>query len=349
MKRACLHLVFLLSLFAFGPVTADEVRNLYEAEVPVAGQGAEERQAALRAVFEQVLAKVSGYGAVSREAVLSDALATPDRYVQQFRYREQSGQAGPGGLGFWARFDQNAVNALLRQHQLPVWGAVRPATLLWLAVEEHGQRRLVGANDPSPIAAAAAAQADRRGLPVHLPLLDLQDLQRIQPADVWGDFRDVIQSASERYQAQAVLAGALFRNGDAYRARFTLYQGNRAQRWEHAGTLDEVLAAGLDHATDEIAMAYTQAVGGASAVTVQVSDVRSLADYMRAMDYLDALSGVSRVELVTVESDRIVYRLTLQGAAHTLVQAIGLGDTLAPDNGPAPIPAQAELRYRLLK
>ncbi|MCK9529843.1 MAG: DUF2066 domain-containing protein [Gammaproteobacteria bacterium] len=345
MKPARLFLVFFLSLLTFAPVRADEVRNLYEAETPVVNQGAEERQRALAVTFEQVLAKVSGFGAVAAEPALAEALVTPEQYVQQFLYREPQ----PGQLNFWARFDQAAVNALLRKQQLPVWGAVRPATLMWLAVEERGERRLVGANEQGEVAVAVTAQADRRGLPLHLPLLDLQDLARIQPSDVWGDFRDVIQSASARYNAQAVLAAALLRDGDRYRARFTLYQNELALRWEQAGSLDEVMAAGVGRATDEIAAAYTQAVVSASDVTVQVSGVQSLRDYVRAMAYLDGLSGVSHVELVLVQGDHAVYRLTLQGAAQALVQAIALGDTLSPDPAPGLLPAQAELSYRLLK
>lgn len=345
MKPARLFVTFFLSLLAFMPVRADEVRNLYEAETRVANQGVEERQRALANTFEQVLAKVSGIGAVATEPALGEALAVPERYVQQFLYKEPQ----PGQLGFWARFDQAAVNALLRKQQLPVWGSVRPATLMWLAVEERGQRRLVGANEQSEVAMAVTAQADRRGLPLHLPLLDLQDLARIQPADVWGDFRDVIQSASARYNAQAVLAAALLRDGDHYRARFTLYQQELALRWEQAGSLDEVMAAGVGHATDEIAAAYTQAVVAASDVTVQVSGIKGLRDYVRAMEYLDGLSGVSRVELVLVEGDHAVYRLTLQGTTQALVQAIALGDTLSPDPAPGLLPAQAELSYRLLK
>lgn len=348
MNRVRFFIASVLFLLAFRTATADQVSNLYEAEVAVASQGAEERQEALRAAFEVVLTKVSGYGAVILQPALGEALAAPDRYVQQFLYREPA-VPGQTGLSFWARFDSAAVNALLRRHQLPVWGAVRPATLLWLAVEERGQRRLVGANDPGMVAAKVAARADRRGLPVHFPLLDLQDLRRIRPADVWGDFRDVIQTASERYNAQAILSGALLRDGDRYRARFTLYQGIRALRWEHVGSLDEVIAASMDRATDEIAIGYNEAAGTASVVTVQVRSVQSLEDYVRAMDYLDAVSGVSRVELLAVSGDRVVYRLTLQGAAHSLVQAIGLGDTLSPDSEPELTPAQAELRYRLLK
>ncbi|MFA5530309.1 MAG: DUF2066 domain-containing protein [Thiohalomonadaceae bacterium] len=347
MNRICLVAALFLALLAVRTASADEIRNLYEAEVAVTGQGSEERQLALRSAFEVVLTKVSGQGAVAAESALGEALASPDRYVQQFRYREPP--AGQSGLTFWARFDSAAVNALLRSHRLPVWGAVRPATLLWLVLEERGRRRLVGANDPGAVASSITAFAERRGLPVHFPLLDLEDLRRIQPSDVWGDFRDIIQAASERYHAQVILSGALARDGDYYRARFTLQLGNDALRWESVGSLDEVIAAGLGRATDEIAQGYGQTSGGASLVTVQVRNVQSLEDYLRAMDYLDALSGVARVELVTVEADQVIYRLTLQGATHALVQAIGLGDTLVPDSEPAPVPAQAELRYRLLQ
>src|SRR5258706_15949695 len=51
------------------------------------------------------------------------------------------------------------------------------------------------------------AVADERGLPVTLPLLDVQDLRAVTFADVWGGFEDRVAAASARYRADALLIG----------------------------------------------------------------------------------------------------------------------------------------------
>src|SRR5258706_5789879 len=51
------------------------------------------------------------------------------------------------------------------------------------------------------------AVADERGLPVTLPLLDVQDLRAVTFADVWGGFEDRVAAASVRYRADALLIG----------------------------------------------------------------------------------------------------------------------------------------------
>src|SRR6185503_18770188 len=120
-----------------------------------------------------------------------------------------SDRQGQPQVGFISTQVDQALAAL----QKPVWGPERPLTLLWIAVDDgNGGRALLGANDtaalgldPNPpgmterLAALRKdlqSVADERGLPITLPLLDLEDLGAVTFADVWGGFEDRVAGAS---------------------------------------------------------------------------------------------------------------------------------------------------------
>jgi len=346
MKRLILALLACAAALLPRLAVSEQVENLYEFEVPVASQGEEARRAGLTAALEGVLVKLSGMSDVARRGGLGDTLAAPERYVDQFRY-----VAPPaGGQSLWVRFDGRALQELLRSRGLPVWGATRPAVVAWLALEEQGRRSLLGAGDTQPAISAITAAAARRGLPLRLPLLDLEDRGRIQALDIWGDFVEPVQAASARYRAQAILTGALASAGaNQWRARWTLYRdGAVVRRWEPVGTLDQVIAQGVDVTADEMARAFATTADHAAdpgQLLLRVDDVRSLDGYERVTSYLRGVAGVTAVQIVEITADAVVLALSLQGSVQGFTQAVSLGDTLAPVQEPQPA---AELSYRLL-
>lgn len=363
MMRILRPVIVLLFLLAGGPVAAVEVRGLYEAEVAQARQTDEARRAAVRAAMEQVLTKVTGRTALGESLVplVEDA----QRYVQQFRFEENekpegaangAGDAPAGRLR--VSFEREAILEALRQRGQPVWPATRPRTVVWLAVEDSGGRRLVNANDSSPWVEALREQARVRGLPVVVPLMDLEDRGRIAPADVWGGFRGVIEDASGRYGAQATLAGRAFRANDGgWRARWTLYQGNSDRDWETDGASPEaVAAAGINDTAEALAkrFALVYSAGTVGGMTVEVTGVADLADYRRVFDYLSGLDGVAAVHVLRVEPTRLRCRVDLEVARRNVVQTIGLGSVLeqagTAEGEAVPSPeGMAEVRrYRLL-
>lgn len=335
----------LLFWLLFIPVAgAEQVNALYEAEVPVSGQGDGERRQALVQALETVFVKVTGYGEAATDPAIAGALEDPDRFVQQYRYRKAEpviladGTTVPAAsdLVFWARFDPSAIERLLRENALPIWGAARPATLVWLAVEQNGDRSLISANDLSPVRIAIEKQAQQRAIPVRLPLMDLQDQTRIQVADVWGEFRELISTASERYQTQAVLVGRLREDSaGSWQANWALYLDRDAQRWESVGSdLGKVVAAGVDGAANALSLRYAQFAtqAGLSHFTVRVWDVSRMEDYVRARQYLEGVSGVESVQPLEVVDRMVSFRLGLKGTSYSVVQAIELGDLLVPAN-----------------
>ena len=350
---------------------AVEVTGLYEVAVPVAGQGVAERRAALRQAFAEVLLRVTGSRDALGQPGLKQALQRPMGYVQQFRYRlrplpETEGGSDDGAPAeglleehqeLWVSFDPEAVNTLLAEAGLPLWGRARPATLLWLAVESGGRRELVGGEAGKPFQAALQQAARRRGLPLFFPLLDLEDQAALAFTDVWGNFQDTILRASARYHSEVVLVGRLYRRRDGvWEGRWTLYGEAPAAFWSVADADPEtVLAAGVDGAAERLARRYAQRldVSAVRAVTLRIDAVRSLEDYARTLRYLSSLDAIADLRVLAVSQDTLLLQTVIQGSREGLRRTIDLGGTLAattPDLPPGgdDTAEGADLEYRLL-
>lgn len=342
MVRPFIAALALLSLCALVPVpgrAAVQVKHLYEAEVPVADQSDGERARALGQALEVVLTRLSGARDFARFDVLAQAVASPARYVQQFRYRQPRGgdgargEAGPG-LVLWARFDPRALEGLVTDSGLPLWGGERPLTLVWLAVEDGTRRYLVGSDTDGEVRREMLTEAARRGLPLVFPLLDLQDQSRVRFADVWGGFFDSIREASQRYGAEAVLVGRLHRLRDgSWRARWSLLNRARETNWSQApGPLKVVAAEAIDGTADILVSRYAfrPGQGAHTRITLSVEGVHTLQDFARLERYLAARSQVKHLQVVRVQGDGVLYELDILGGVAQLTRSFGLGSVLAP-------------------
>ena len=371
-------LIVALGLLSWaGSVSAVEVQGLYEVAVPVDSQDAAGRRAALRKAFAEVLLRLTEDPSALEADVLKEALRRPMGYVQQFRYRprppseveELAGEKDSTGLPaagpaedrqeLWVSFDPEAVNALLAEAGLPVWGRARPATLLWLAVEDGGRRYLVGGDAGKAFQAALREAARQRGLPLFFPLLDLEDQAAVAFTDVWGNFQDSILRASGRYRSGAVLVGRLYHRHDGvWEGRWTLYgEGVAPEFWALADAdPDAVLAAGVNGAAQRLARRYAQRldVAAAHAETLRIRDVRTLEDYARTLRYLQSLDAIGDLRVLAVADDGLLLQAVIQGGREGLRRAITFGGTLAAVTrsgqaleGDASGPGAA-LEYRLL-
>jgi len=207
-------LICIAFMIAAGPTYAVEVRGLYEAVVSVPDKSEQEQKIALQSALRQVLGKVAGKQDWENLPVVAEALEHPERYLEQFRYRKE---IAPGEEPssqhrrlLQARFDPGAIDELLRSADLSRWGHARPSMLIWLAVRDGGDNVLLGDNGERPgLSKALAEGAAERGIPILFPLLDLNDLSRIEEADVWNRDWGRILAASERYASDTLLIGQL--------------------------------------------------------------------------------------------------------------------------------------------
>ncbi|HIP52560.1 MAG TPA: DUF2066 domain-containing protein, partial [Chromatiales bacterium] len=178
-QRYTRRLAWLLAALLFSlSALAAPATELYEAEVEAGGQDATARNKAIRAALQQVLVKVSGNRQILQREGVARELGNASSLVQQYRFRKE-GEGDEGRLWLRASFDSTAINRMLRRHRLPVWGT-RPTVLAWLAVDRKGQRRFL-TRERFPSAYRAMKQAaQRRGLTLLSPLLDLEDRRALK-------------------------------------------------------------------------------------------------------------------------------------------------------------------------
>lgn len=176
------------------------------ARVAVDDQSTRTQNKAVKVALEIALIKLSGRPDIGEYQQVKALTENARQYLRSYQFNEQDGQ-----LWYVAEFDQTQLAAFLRDAKLPLWGQRRPDTLLWLAIEDgQGDRYILG-EGADPLSIDIHQYAEKRGIPVSLPLLDLTDSQALTMYDVWGLFVNRIQVASQRYGADFVMGGRLFK------------------------------------------------------------------------------------------------------------------------------------------
>lgn len=318
-----------LLLAAFALLTAVAVparQTLHEAAVPVADRSEAARGQAVREALGEVLVRLSGDPGVLGQPGAAAVLAEAGRYLQQYQYEET------GTLTLRAGFDAAVLEAAMREQGLSLWGRARPPLLIWLAVEDGSRRFLLAAGDADPLASELHAAAQRHGLELVLPLIDLEDQSRLGYSDVAGGDLARIEPASQRYQAQALLAGHLQRVGDTWTGRWAQSSAGGRARWQgDAADLRSLLEQGLGQAVERLRPASPRPAYsglGPSRVTLVVEAVSGLDDYARVAEYLSALPPVTGVELAAAQPGRLEFLVEVQGGAAALDQTLGSGGIL---------------------
>ncbi|MDH5257718.1 MAG: DUF2066 domain-containing protein [Gammaproteobacteria bacterium] len=292
-----------------------------------------------------------------QDATLAESLRDPEN-AERIEQAEQTEEPPKPTQKLVVSFDEKAVKNSLWKQKLPVWGKTRPSTLLWVAIEDSNGRVLLDSNEPTPALAYIQKQAEKRGVPMLFPLLDLEDQININVTDVWGAFKDPIKNASLRYQPEAILSARLLLDPfGVWQTRWTLHQGSDEIDWQVAAVdLETAVVDGLDQLADRLAQRYAHisSVQDDSETLIYVTDVKSLSDYVRVDKYLTALSSIKRAELTTIKGDELVFRLDLRSNPAALKQAIKLGkvlltaeDPFAPDAN-TDINNAGRLTYRLM-
>ena len=335
-RRVLVMLCAVLAL-ASGASARAEVA-LYETEVAWSDQDEGDRASAFRQALRQVLVKVTGLRRFADAAQIESLVENAQGLVQQYQLRTVEvglGETSVQEPRLWARFDEGAVERLVRDAGLPVWSRPRPSVLAWIAAESDGSPLMVGAEGSEEIAGILRRGAASRGVSLALPLLDLEDQVLAGPPELWAEAEERLRVASERYQPGSILIGRVQREV-LWEARWLLLLPGAAQRWSTEGDVfDLVIDEGIQEAIDALADHYMSPVpetGGAT-IVASVSGVHDFMGYARTMRYLKSLDEVESVDVLAVVSGRLRIGLKLRTGVAGLRELIALGSTLAEDAG----------------
>ncbi len=324
----------LLTLVLWLPAGAVDVPTLFTAEVPLDQEAGDPRADAYDAALREILLRVSGTTIAENEEVFAELFPNPASYVMQYRSGAED--------TLWVSFDGQAIEQVLRSAGQTFWGAERPLTLVWLAVDwGQGTREIIAADDPDRtqqesrsidrnrlIRKRLLEISERRGLPILFPLLDTTDLQSITFSDIWGGFDEAIRYASERYNVNSILIGRI-RPSSSQRSRWTYYFAGAQS--ELTGPPEAVVGQVADLLSAEFA------VGGDApieAVVLNVSGIASVDAYGSVEQILKDVSLIEGFVLTEVAGDRVSYRVEVRGGADRLSRALrfnGLIEQESPD------------------
>ena len=308
-------------------------QDLFEAQRVVPNQSPATRSVALKAGLEQVLIRVAGLASVLDSGPAQTLLAKPSGLVQQYRYFTVP-DSEPPVLMLWMRFDGDAIRRSLQQQGMAYWGTERPDTLVWLAVEDRGNRYVVAADGDSEVHWQIEKAARQRGVPILFPLMDLEDQSKARFSDIWGGFFENVLAASERYSPQAILIGRLNRSpSGGWSSRWHLQVAGKPSSWSDSRPqLDALAQQGIDDTADILASAFAvrQGGGGLNTISIMVSGVDTLAAYARINDYLAALTSVAAFQVQQVNGAEVQYTLQVNGSLQDLTRTVTIGTVLVP-------------------
>jgi len=349
-----------LGLTSLPGLAALPVEDLYRVAVPVADQGRSERRRAEREAFETVLVRLSGARNVRADETLREALGQPQRYYVAVGYQEvQPGTLVERPVGdlpvtgararylLQVRFDPAAVHELLARSELPIWTGTRPEVIAWLGLSDaDGDRRLLGADSEHAVVTAMRRRAHRRGLPLLLPLLDLEDRRAVSFAEVWGGFDTAVAYGRERYGADGGLVARVEETSlGRWRADWRGdVDGVRIDLAQEASDPAALGAALIDALADRLAERYGLRLSPErrEVLWVQVDEVGSIGAYASLMRYFDSLLGVGDVQLSQVHGRSLLVRVETAGDPERVLDLIRLERRLTlaerpTDSGGVPV------------
>ncbi|WP_335917326.1 DUF2066 domain-containing protein [Shewanella chilikensis] len=327
--------VVFLSLFcATTLVQAVEVKQLDEATVAVGDRSSAEKSKGLKKALEDVILKNSGSRSALESPEIQAKLANANALVSQFGYLDTD-----EGLKLKANFDHRKIVDMLRNAGLPVWGKQRPLTLFWLSTDINNERVILSDDSSAEERKAFADASMERGVPLMFPLMDLDDLMRINVNDVRGLFADTVATASARYQADFFAMGALEANGSEFNYQLVLYPKTDISqsfgqpllnRQGQAASKDEAVAEMMLSLSDYFVSRYAIADSGDGLLSkVRFTGISQMKQLVEIEAFLNQLSAVREASLSTLQGDSATFKVQLFGSEDDLKNLLRLEPRLS--------------------
>jgi hypothetical protein len=333
-----IYLVGLLPLYVQAESTTE---TYYKASVPVSDQSESERLRALREGLQQVLVRISGQTSFADNIFIQEALANPETYVRQFGYTslantEKTGsktavkQAAPMAVN--TSFVPNSVSTLLRRAQLPIWPVNRPSVLAWVVADAGNGKQMI--NQVDGAREFLIAESARRGLPLVMPMNDLNDQVALDPDRLWNLDQTAVGEASKRYGEDSILAGKVVQVSPGQWQGNWLYllNGQSITAENTSETLEAFLATGIELAVQTHVQRYgMNTTDNRHTVEIGISGVDTLKRYTDVLSFLKKLEIISAVKVLALDAGSLQVSVEISGDGVSLQEMIGLGRLLLPD------------------
>ncbi|WP_439106962.1 DUF2066 domain-containing protein [Congregibacter sp.] len=323
-------LVLAAAICWHGIAQADLVEDIYSAGIVAEGRDSRSLSAARSAGLAEVLIKASGDPQAVERPEVKKALSEAQGFLLGYSYEEDA----DGVLLLRLEYDEQAVQQLLREADLPLWTTNRPRVLAWLVISDGAGRRFASV-DAAPDADKVLRESFvRRGVPLQTPLYDLSDTAVISPGEAWRQSSAALIEASGRYRDTELLAGRVARLSDGSWVGDWRYLDNG--RWKTrsstAGSLLEFSYAGAELVAGTLAERYGVKLSSDTDERYQLvlRGVRSYDDYQLLQQALSSLEAVRTVVPESLMGDQVSLRVEAETDVQQLARIIELDGRFVP-------------------
>jgi hypothetical protein len=320
---------------------AETVSGLYQVREPLEGQGAEARTQATGKALETLVLRLTGDAKAAQNPALAELRKDPQQIINQV-----GTEAGPPE-SVLVEFDPGSTERALRKAGLALWGGNRPSILGWWLNDSAEGSNLVGDGQTSAQPLRRAAQ--HRGLPLRLPLADLQEQLLANAKQIDGSDPALLREASERYGADALLAVHAQEADGKWQGKWQLWLGDQREQGSAEGADQAALADAVMLAvSSRLAPRYVTRPGASSQLQIQVQgmNLQRYAELSRVLEpygpRLKLAEGSTLTYGVTANREQLRAQLSLAKLQEVPVEpAPAVPATPAPSASPEqPVAAQ---------
>lgn len=324
MKRQWQFFFSMILIVIATAALAAKVDFLYQGQVPVTSQSQAEQNRALPLALLQVLAKVSGNSPLLKDAQITARLGDVKKLVQQVGY------AKPNVLS--VEFDPNGVNELLRNLKIPIWGQNRPLILAWVTLEvpQHSAE-IINSDSSNEIVPLLKNTAERYGLPLLFPLMDMTDINQVSVHDISTMSLPVLTSAAKRYASDSLLIGRILQGPTGFTTQWRLVLNDNQWNWNFSGkSLNEIFPLLMENITNTLAARFAVVTSNAvqTELTLRITGITQQTDFAGLIHYLEHLTPVANVNVQRIAGNDVILNVSLRGTPQAFLQLLSLGKKL---------------------
>ena len=317
-------LFFITSTFSY----AVEVTDLYQYKILVNDKTRISRLAASKDALGKVLLKVSGQKVDLLSPEVKKAKRNIPSYMLKYEYFE-----GENDQQFLVvQFEASKINKLLESNSLPIWGNRRPLVVIWLATEDELRRELVTQDSYPQLEQLLKDKASRRGLPIVIPLLDLEDRQLVSVTDVWANFSKPVILASQKYNSERIVTARLYQDPDNYLWKLDWRFSDESQFSinELMGDKQQIVGQMIEDVSNKLAQQYAVealSFNQSGLLDITLTGISDFTSVELAKRQLLSFSVVDDVMLKLVKNNKFHMQLRLSGTPSDLAKALELDDS----------------------
>ncbi len=247
-------------LFYHIGVYAVEVEGLFEVELIAESRQPQHRHQAIKKALGIVLTRVIAEDEPLQLDVAQKMLNHAQNFLMRYQYSLAPGGGRSNDKARLMRmiFNDAQIMNLLRISEIKVWNNIRPKTLFWLVVEQNNQRRFFNPDKMADLDNALNQASRINGVPIILPMLDLEERNKISVSEALSANSDRLLFVSERYDVVSALSGRLVDHGHCWSAEWALFFDEAITQWvSPCSALNEAMLKGIEGVYRVLARYYS--------------------------------------------------------------------------------------------